>query len=919
MATTTKNKSQFYSEGANIDANYGPWGSITEYTQWLSSTVGLETPPEGVTIAVKAADGSITKYVFKKGEWEKDYQAPEGGIPKDDLASAVQASLTKADSALQTHQSLANYPTKSEADGKYQAKGNYLTEHQDISNLATKQSLSEVDTKATNALADITTAAQSAQRAEMSASQANVHASTAREKATQAEAKLTIIQSQIENMTTPEGEVIPEIVAANVANNKAEVEVLKSTINGDEGKIIRHLNSLSFGGTEGYCAFDDVILSQDGDELAIELQTDSFDITQKAWSFATYDFSRISIALMSYQLGAKDASNNWLSGMNGSSGQLKLPQDARFTTKNTLCVKYADGKMQFIVGGQVVKEFDEQKTISLNRLGKYVNSSGIDYYWQGTIYSFDYTHNGETKSIVDMNLVTNGDAVADITEERESGNDGLAKRMKDIESSVKTIGNDVQVIKENMPSVDITEEEKSVQIPLTSFIKKENYYIGSTSGGSSTGNNTYYFIAEEDLSIYLKSEFAQGKTYRIGVGSGTITAYQWRNYASAYPTPIGQAPTLDTPWQVNRGELFAITSSPSSSFDIEKLIVEKKKYLTDSHIKQYEDNFEDIYSKIGGDSEDKLVIQSVSPTEFNVISVANRKILRYNFKRRRYTRNIGGSEVLCGDVWNNEMIFNKDDKAIIQGNTNFIIAIDGEKSGFADESQDFAAGPGHGCEIAEWTKFIADGKEFDPSNIEEDIECKEMKFVLSSNVHAVDATLCRANNTGNENNYPRVVDGQLLKAAHHYIDVSFSVGNKIEVRNRLTILRDNTIFRGCYAGMLQCYPIAFNEVSINDITSSLESFTSSQNHSVISGDGVIGWSPKKANAESFYGEGIVVSQYMESLNPDRYDKLNLFTPPSYADRVKTYFQACTTSVVGGHETFNSGYTFDMKIVRKIYL
>lgn len=708
-----------------------------------------------------------------------------------------------------------------------------------------------------------------------------------------------------------------KIAPADAVGKK--LTALDKEINGDGGKIIKHLNSLTFGGVSGYCAFDDVILSQDGDELAIVLQTDSFSVVQRHYAFATADFTRISLSLMSYQLGAKDASNNWLSGMNGSSGQLNLPKDARFTTENTLRIKYAYGKMQFIVGEQVVKEFDEQKVISFNRIGKYTNSSGTDYFWKGTIYAFDYTHNGTTKSIVDMNLVTDGDTIADITEEQEVGSDGLVKRVEKLNLTVDSIKEDVQVIKQYMPSVDITEEEKSVQMPLTSFIKKENYYIGSTSGGSSTDGNTYYFIAEEDLSIYIKSEFAQGKTYRIGVGSGTITAYQWRKYASAYPTPTGQAPTLDTPWQVNRGELFAITSSSGTSFDIEKLIVEKKKYLTDSHIKQYEDNFEDIYSKIGGDSEDKLVIQSVSPTEFNVISVANRKILRYNFKRRRYTRNIGGLEVLCGDVWNNEMIFNKEDKAIIQGNTNFIIAIDGEKSGFADESQDFAAGPGHGCEIAEWTKFIADGVEFDPTNIGEDIECKELRFVLSSNVYAVDATLCRANNTGNENNYPRVVDGQLLKAAHHYIDVYFSVGNKIEVRNRLTVLRDNTIFRGCYAGMLQCYPIVFNEVSINDITSSLESFTSSQNHSVISGGGVIGWSMKKANAESFYGEGIVVSQYMESLNPDRYDKLNLFTPPSYADRVKTYFQPCRTSVVGDYETFNNGYTFDIKIVRKIHL
>ena len=42
------------------------------------------------------------------------YSKPNTGIPKTDLSSDVQASLDKADTALQEHQSLANYYTKSE-------------------------------------------------------------------------------------------------------------------------------------------------------------------------------------------------------------------------------------------------------------------------------------------------------------------------------------------------------------------------------------------------------------------------------------------------------------------------------------------------------------------------------------------------------------------------------------------------------------------------------------------------------------------------------------------------------------------------------------------------------------------------------------------------------------------------------------
>lgn len=48
------------------------------------------------------------------------YSKPSGGIPKSDLAQAVQTSLGKADSALQQHQSLAAYQTKAITD-----TGNY--------------------------------------------------------------------------------------------------------------------------------------------------------------------------------------------------------------------------------------------------------------------------------------------------------------------------------------------------------------------------------------------------------------------------------------------------------------------------------------------------------------------------------------------------------------------------------------------------------------------------------------------------------------------------------------------------------------------------------------------------------------------------------------------------------------------------
>lgn len=60
----------------------------------------------------------ITGVQFGEGEVYETgtYSKPSGGIPKSDLASDVQTSLSKADTALQQHQSLSAYRTASAQD-----------------------------------------------------------------------------------------------------------------------------------------------------------------------------------------------------------------------------------------------------------------------------------------------------------------------------------------------------------------------------------------------------------------------------------------------------------------------------------------------------------------------------------------------------------------------------------------------------------------------------------------------------------------------------------------------------------------------------------------------------------------------------------------------------------------------------------
>lgn len=73
MAITTKRKAQLYTEGANIDANYGPWDSIAHYESFITEDVGLDAPYDTTTICVKDPQtGVATKYIYENDQWRQE-------------------------------------------------------------------------------------------------------------------------------------------------------------------------------------------------------------------------------------------------------------------------------------------------------------------------------------------------------------------------------------------------------------------------------------------------------------------------------------------------------------------------------------------------------------------------------------------------------------------------------------------------------------------------------------------------------------------------------------------------------------------------------------------------------------------------------------------------------------------------------
>ena len=100
--TAVKNRlTAVENEVAGIEAGSSFSGSYNDLTD-------KPTIPDTVT------EGTVSGWGFTKNTGT--YSKPTGGIPKADLAPAVQTSLGKADSALQSHQSLAAYRTASAQD-----------------------------------------------------------------------------------------------------------------------------------------------------------------------------------------------------------------------------------------------------------------------------------------------------------------------------------------------------------------------------------------------------------------------------------------------------------------------------------------------------------------------------------------------------------------------------------------------------------------------------------------------------------------------------------------------------------------------------------------------------------------------------------------------------------------------------------
>ena len=344
--------------------------------------------------------------------------------------------------------------------------------------------------------------------------------------------------------------------------------------------------------------------------------------------------------------------------------------------------------------------------------------------------------------------------------------------------------------------------------------------------------------------------------------------------------------------------------------------------------------FTEVYDYIDNKKDAPIRIHKVDSTHFYVAihdNIANKELLHY-FVLQNYTKTLNygdglTKDVLCGDIWYPNTIV-KDNVDIFQGNLNFIYLIDSSLTGnpsspFYNEGSH--VGAGHGCEIKEFQRFFADGKEFDIStmNSSQDLYCNEFRIICKANNYAVDITqpgfrsdtaTLKLDDDGNP----------ILTAIHTYI-ATFKANNNIIWDNNLFIKRNGVKFQQCHGAMCQGnYPYLNNVVIMN---------SNYDNNDYIFSEGTfictpIGTSVNLKDKSSqvaeevvLKGDDIIITQKMTQ-GGDRYNKnfaQLVFYTDSGNERLKIYQQPVKTAwqYPSDVETFNEGDIIKVHVERNI--
>lgn len=335
----------------------------------------------------------------------------------------------------------------------------------------------------------------------------------------------------------------------------------------------------------------------------------------------------------------------------------------------------------------------------------------------------------------------------------------------------------------------------------------------------------------------------------------------------------------------------------------------------------------DEYSVSVGIPNDKLIlginepgikIKPVSATRFNllVLDETSGEWITHTFLKNYNTHTIDGSSVITQNVWRAEYIKNSDGNTIMQGNTNYIHSFD--ETGHVGH-----VGAGHGCAVAVWTLFFADGQQITPETLDHEVSCSCFRMTEKVNHYLIDQSAT----TSSSDAIPTMENGNPVIESVEYLDAEWTINNRMKMRNRLDIVKNGIKFNDCYPGMLTGYYPYFDHIIVNNpeyIYNALSGTGSEITVSNVGGTPTVisqlGSMEFKADEVILFGDKYRCMTRIIANDPARYSKLNIQSaalPPNIDSRIKFYFVPCICSPSANAEVFSTGEILDVMIIKEL--
>lgn len=296
----------------------------------------------------------------------------------------------------------------------------------------------------------------------------------------------------------------------------------------------------------------------------------------------------------------------------------------------------------------------------------------------------------------------------------------------------------------------------------------------------------------------------------------------------------------------------------------------------------------------------QIKLKKVDDTHIDVYvpSVDGKKTIRYVFERYQKTWNTlsytdgngdaqTAADVVSSDYWNNIEVYDASDGShIAQGNSNFITKVTGA---------DAHAGDGHGNEVMLYYEFLCDGIIVDVESMQDgdQVLCSSLRIISNSKVFKV------GSGSGNEVStaFPDLdTSGNPIVNFLHKMEMSFEIGNRVTINNKLIVKQNGITFNQCHGAMLECYFVDFTNVMCNNGESTRNTITS-EGAVTVPSDSTINFrteTSQKANYVEMYGGKFFIRQKMQQDDSTR-DSKSRIVFEFYNNRLKCYLQPVVAS------------------------